>query len=190
MRLTERAVFVIAVAVATALVAPPALGADDEPNPNAPHCVETALPEGAPSAPSVEVCFPTFSDAVYKATGGALLLPEDFEPANLTEEMLLEAGGDSFVLSVEFWNRNYNENPNESKIYDAPYRCSDSISWQTSYVGRHNDKFSSARNYSRCNVVRHFEHSDFGGAKVDCSPCGYMGDAMNNRTSSIKWKHL
>ena len=49
------------------------------------------------------------------------------------------------------------------------------------------NRISSYRTFSNC-WARHFEHINFGGANVGFSgTSSYIGDAMNDRTSSIQW---
>lgn len=183
----------------------PAQAEDDAPDPYASHCVTEAHPLGTPSGTPVhEECFKSFAEAIYAATGGTLQVSSDFQPGELTQEMLDDAAAKNEavgmaseeqevvaqVISIEYWNRDFNANLNHSSTYTGGSTgCSGGHNWQLGYVGNfNNDKYSSARNFGGCDIVRHFEHQNFNGARKDCSPCAYIGDAMNNRTSSLKWK--
>lgn len=130
-------------------------------------------------------------------------MPSDFQPNEVTQKMLDEATANpganatntsevlaDQVISIEYWNRDFNANPNRSVAYTGGSTgCTGGHHWQLHYIGDfNNDKYSSARNFGGCDIVRHFEHQNFNGAVKDCSPCAYIGDAMNNRTSSLKWK--
>ena len=51
-----------------------------------------------------------------------------------------------------------------------------------------NDVISSYRDFANCNNNPHYENNNFGGAVVNCGPnCSYVGNAMNDKTSSEKW---
>ncbi|HEX2050277.1 MAG TPA: hypothetical protein VHJ34_06530 [Actinomycetota bacterium] len=132
-----------------------------------------------------------FSAALHAALGvPTRTLPPDLRPDALTQDLLDSAGGSSTVVGIEYWNKNYNANPNRAVVYTTTdeNRCNGGDSFQVSNVGAYdNDKYSSARNYGGCDIVRHFEHAGFDGAMLDCSPCGDLG-ALNNRTTSLKWK--
>ena len=51
-----------------------------------------------------------------------------------------------------------------------------------------NDDISSYADYANCSNNPHYENNGFRGAVVNCGPnCSYVGNAMNDRTSSEKW---
>ena len=51
-----------------------------------------------------------------------------------------------------------------------------------------NDVVSSAKGYQGCNNNPHWESTNYGGASITCMPnCSTMG-AIDNKTSSVKWK--
>lgn len=51
-----------------------------------------------------------------------------------------------------------------------------------------NDVVSSAKGYQGCNNNPHWESTYYGGASITCMPnCSTMG-AIDNKTSSVKWK--
>jgi hypothetical protein len=158
------------------------------------HCVmETiAVREGEPLpenvTPADPRCFQTFSEAIFAATGGAVSVtpntkPEDFNGQALPDDVQPAA---SYVIGIEYEHSNYR---GSSLIYRSNQTC---IGYQHSaaFVGAAwNDRISSARAYSGCNHSIHYEHRDFGGASRDCgSACSYIGDAMNDKTSSIRWR--
>ncbi|MGH2792628.1 MAG: hypothetical protein ACRDJ0_16790 [Actinomycetota bacterium] len=155
--------------------------------------------------PVAPVCFPTFSEALAFATNGALVVGAGFTPLDLTDAMLnqaeqqqvqdlaVETTAVATVIGIEYWNQNYDtSNYTYTASVNDSGGCAGNTTWQIGYVGDfHNDKWSSAQNFQSCSRVPHFEHAQFnpnGGATRDCSPCSYIGDAMNNRTSSIRWR--
>ena len=74
-----------------------------------------------------------------------------------------------------------------SKTWTASNGCDFSHWWVVSDVGSvWNDRISSAKAYSGCIHFRHFEDINYGGAVVTCT-CYYVGDAMNDRTSSLQF---
>ena len=135
-------------------------------------------------------CYPSFGGAIYDATGGGINIP-NLQPVELTQTLLDASIGTKTVIGVEYWNRNYNENPNREVIYSVVggTGCTSTLSWHVDNVGPYdNDKFSSARGYSGCNHIDHWENDFRTGSSRDCSPCGDMG-AMNNQTTSLNWSH-
>jgi hypothetical protein len=135
-------------------------------------------------------CYPNFGGAIYDATGGGINIP-NLQPVELTQGLLDSSIGTKTVIGVEYWNRNYNANPNREVIYSVAggTGCTSTISWNLDNVGPYdNDKFSSARGYAGCNHVYHWENDFRRGSSLDCSPCADMG-AMNNQTTSLSWTH-
>lgn len=160
------------------------------------HCVGRAqavkpgesLP--ASSDQSQWECFDTFSEAISFATKGAVRLPATAKPADLEEEDLKVAsaasGSSDYVIGIEYTDAGFSGN---GYIFTAPGPCG------TLFVGSLpygvNDTISSAQAFSGCNNSWHYENFNGplgGGAQVNCGPaCSYIGDAMNDRTSSIFW---
>jgi hypothetical protein len=158
------------------------------------HCVvqaqATRLGETMPLyvPPLQPQCFGTFAEAIRTATAGAVKVSPNLRPEELTDAMLAAPGLlplASFVIGIEYEHADFG---GSSIIYNGGGTC-DQFSFSVSYVGdAWNDRISSARAFSGCNHSVHYEHSDFGGASVDCfTSCSYIGDAMNDRTSSIRW---
>lgn len=134
--------------------------------------------------PLVVSCFDTFSDAIYFATGGAVRLPATVGPDELTEEMLQPAA-DRTVISVEYKDPNYS---GQSFVWyvNNSFGCTTGWSYaQPTMPSGWNDVISSSASYGGCHYVRHYEHTYYGGSKIDCT-CATMG-AMNDKTSSLKW---
>lgn len=161
------------------------------------YCVGVAFPDWIPVAepqtPGAIRCYPQLSAAVRDATGGSVTLPVWVDGVSLTQELLDQnTNGTSVVISVEYWNQNYNANPNRAIVYPGEAGgCTDDRGYLLHNVGStDNDKISSSRGYSGCNSVRHFENDYWGGAVLACTPkCAFMG-TMNNQTTSIKWKKI
>lgn len=158
------------------------------------HCVvETlAVGEGEPQpenvTPADPQCFQNFSEAIFAATGGAVSVspntkPEDFNVQELPDDQQPAA---SYVIGIEYQHSNYR---GSSIIYRNNRTCS-GYQHSVAFVGAGwNDRISSARAYSGCNHSVHYEHRDFRGASRDCgTACSYIGDAMNDKTSSIRWR--
>lgn len=158
------------------------------------HCVvETiAVREGEPLPDNVASadprCFQTFSEAIFAATGGAVSMSPNASPEDFNAQALPDARqpAASYVIGIEYQHSNYR---GSSIVYRSNHTCS-GYQHSVAYVGAGwNDRISSARAYSDCNHSVHYEHRDFGGASRDCgTACSYIGDAMNDRTSSLRWR--
>jgi hypothetical protein len=155
------------------------------------HCVirSHAVPVGEPVpedlAPAEQTCFPRFADAVFFATGERLdphASPLDYEPLPIASPNDTLA---AYVIGVEFQHSWFG---GSSLTFTSNVSC---FGWYhtVAYVGNNwNDQISSARAYSGCGHSYHYEHANFGGSILDCrSECFYVGDAMNDRTSSLFW---
>lgn len=158
------------------------------------HCVvETiAVGEGEPQpenvTPADPRCFQTFSEAIFAATGGAVSVSPNAKPGDLNEQAMpsdLQPAA-SYVIGIEYQHANYG---GSSIVYRNAHTCN-GYQHSVAFVGSGwNDRISSARAYSGCNHSVHYEHSNFGGALRDCGgACSYIGDAMNDKTSSIRWR--
>jgi len=134
------------------------------------------------------VCFSTFSQAIEFATDGRVILPEDATPETVTDEEINGSIGDigtTYVIGIEYEHSNYN---GYTYTFTNSVTCNGYTHSFSRITGWWNDRISSARAYSDCNHSIHYEHSNFGGATRDCgTACSYIGDAMNDRTSSLKW---
>ncbi|AKT38338.1 hypothetical protein [Chondromyces crocatus] len=133
-------------------------------------------------------CFRTFSQALQFATSGRVQLPLEAVLEDLDEAVgSLDAPGldGTYVIGIEYDDANFR---GSTKTYFGDTTC-DGTERFVSWVGEEwNDRISSARAYSECNHSYHYEHINFGGAIMDCgSSCNYIGDALNDETSSIRW---
>lgn len=156
------------------------------------HCVASAVAMRAaeaqlsasatPAAPAT--CFDTFAAAISFATQSTVQLSPSASVSDVTEEML--SSSSTYVIAIEY---DYDWYGGASITYTSDVKCDDGwILSVSSMPSGWNDSVSSALSFSGCNHSYHYEHSSFGGAVVDCgTSCGFIGSAMNNRTSSIRW---
>ena len=162
-----------------------------------PHCVVESVAQRQGEAPPTELdmaparCFETFSDAIFAATDGRVRLAPSVTAQTVDEQTL--RGGDmnaplaTFVIAIEYQHINFGGATMTitSSVTCDGYNHSFPFS---SFPAGWNDIISSARAFSNCNNSYHYEHAGFGGAVVNCgSACSYVGNAMNDRTSSIFW---
>jgi hypothetical protein len=172
------------------LLAPPAAAASHG---EGQHCVAYLVPiapktdDGVISAVLEDGgCFPTLEAALEAGTGGQVTVPEGTSPAELTQSVLdaTVTGASSVLLGTEYDNVNF---AGASKNYFASSGCA-TTTWQVSNVGATwNDKFESGIGLGTCDHNRKFEHADFGGAVVLCTPnCGTYG-TLRNEVTSLRW---
>lgn len=162
-----------------------------------PHCVVESVAQRQEKAPPTEIdvaparCFETFSDAIFAATDGRVRLAPSVTARTVDEQTL--RGGDmnaplaTFVIAIEYQHSNFG---GATLTITSSVTC-DGYSHSfpfSSFPAGWNDIISSARAFSNCNNSYHYEHAGFGGAVINCgSSCSYIGNAMNDRTSSIFW---
>jgi hypothetical protein len=184
-----RSVAFVGASLSLLLAAPAEAGTKDEER----HCVAFLVPiapktdDGVISATLEEGgCFPTFEAALEAGTGGQIALPEGTSPAELTQSLLdaTVTGASDVLLGTEYDNLNFG---GASKNYFASSGCA-STTWQVSNVGATwNDRFESGIGFGTCDHNRKFQHADFGGAVVLCTPnCGTYG-TLRNEVTSLRW---
>lgn len=131
-------------------------------------------------------CFVTFSEAIAAATAGAVRLPLDVDPGEVTAEMLAPAQS-NIVIGIDYVYSNFQGN---SLVWETDHTpgCSDGTTFVTPNMpSGWNDVVSSARSYAGCNHYYHYEHTYWTGAVHDCGgSCATMG-VMDNATSSERW---
>ena len=137
------------------------------------------------------VCFRTFSKAIEFATNGRVVLSEDATPETVTDEEINGPTVDqlgpaaTFVVGIEYEHANFG---GATLTISSGVTCSGYTLSLSSMPSGWNDVISSAKAYSYCNHSLHYEHVNFSGASIDCgTACSYVGAAMNDRTSSLKW---
>jgi len=160
------------------------------------HCVATLEPvrQGATRSKVAGFeCYPSFSEAIFAATEGAVWLAPDEERSTGLERLEQElqrmdkslATKATFVIAIDFQNSNFQ---GASLTWTGTGACSASLSFSASSMpSGWNDVVSSTRGFSNCNHNKIFENNNFGGAQQTCTPnCSSLG-AMNDKTSSRKW---
>jgi len=159
------------------------------------HCIveATAVPFGVdPTTVRVAdkpmTCFPRFSDAILAITGERIaddVTPETYEPG----DQISNASGvqrASYILGVEYDKLNFGA-PSLTVLGSGTCLTA---SWNLNKFSDTwwDDRISAAKAYSGCKHAYHYEHTNLGGAVKDCGTgCAYIGAAMDNRTSSIRF---
>jgi len=159
------------------------------------HCAYMLQAVGPGSMPGVTLaepvllgCYTSASEAIFVGTGGAVRLPESLAGDALTQQILDSYGAStatSFLIGREYNNTNYVNLLLETFASSA---CTSTSGWQIGYVGDGlNDMFESGKGFSNCNWNYKYEHSQFGGARRECSPNCSSYQALNNQVSSLKY---
>jgi hypothetical protein len=158
------------------------------------HCVvsSNAQPIGGTAGPAGSVaparCFATFQEAIFAATNGRVQLPSSVSREAMDDRMLNGNAliqNASFVIGIEFVDSNFQ---GATLTITNSVTCIGFTHTIASMPAGWNDVVSSAKAFSNCNHSVHFENSNFGGASIDCGAgCGFIGGALNDRTSSIRW---
>jgi len=164
------------------------------------HCVARLFPQTAMKAPEIVKCFDSFAASVYFSTNGAVLLdPSASRAAQLEQLDAAKVGvppvpvpvgadfdtiGADVQVGIDFSDYHYQGN---SLTWMAPSGCSSTVHWATPTMpATWNDVVSSARAYSGCTTWLHYQDENYGGDVATCT-CYYIGDAMNDQTSSEEW---
>lgn len=167
-----------------------------------PHCVvaATAVAKGStaslaavPAEPAPATCFATFAEAATFATRGAVQFPADTRPGDIRPDQL-STFSSPYVIALEYANNGFS---GRSLHVTSEVDCRTSSIYLEKMPVEYvfglpifdwDNKISSAQAFGGCNHSYHYEDISFGGAGVDCqNGCNYIGDALNNRTSSIQW---
>lgn len=161
------------------------------------HCVVRLAERGRTS------CHRTFRQAIADATGGRVA-NAPLDPATAVSDQTFNqhlnstAGGkkharvavqESIVVSVEYEHADYG---GSSRVFTGTHLCTattgdvDFVYSNLAAVG-FDDTISSFMTFGNC-FVSHFENPDFGGIRTGFEPTrSYIGDLMNDRTSSLQW---
>lgn len=160
------------------------------------HCVvhiDPVKPGQTVSTMSSSTCFARFSDAIAFATGGTVRLPSSFSPDQFTPDILSgPSPATTTVIGEDFSDSGHSGST--LTWTSSTGGCSSTQSFQAaSMPSGWNDVISSAYAFQNCNHNVHFENVKFNAsgpaAKIDCgTSCSSMG-AMNDKTSSEKWRH-
>lgn len=156
--------------------------------------VDTTQPEES------QVCYDSFSDAIYAVTDGEINLPRNADGNDLSNADVMAAQhsfsrrreeGDDLdregrTISGVLWiDAIYN---GDSRIFTGSNcRHGDKTDVPRLHARLFNDVASSAKGYSNCDANL-FEHDDFGGAKLKCEQhCQHLG-VLNDEVSSVRFK--
>ena len=160
------------------------------------HCAARLEPVGAKdrhgviSARAVDIgCFPTFAEALFAGSGGAVRVPAGTTPAGLTRRLLAAsstAAPTVRLIGTEFTGFAYGA---DSRSYFAPTACAGGDVWELSYVGEAwNDVFESGKGFGGCDRNRKFAAAGFTGGSVLCTPnCPDYG-VLDMEVSSLRWR--
>lgn len=165
--------------------------------PKVKHCVaslEPISPENPDPGMTSLNCYASFPEAIYAATEGSVLLSENASMKDQLQTLRREMDarrkattptGGSYVISIDYRNANF---ISPTLIFAGPYPCSPSVAYQQSYMpGVWNDDTSSSEGFSECYTNIHYEHSNWGGRMLVCTPnCSGFGD-LNDEISSRRW---
>lgn len=166
-----------------------------------PNCVVFIEPVAAGATTSKVYgarCFRTFAEATAYATGGRVSLPADASRERYSSDDIDALAAEESHIGTDYEDPNYSCNifgpcldwwvPNEfgctgGRNYVAPTMpIIGGFNW--------NDQISSTKAYTGCSSNKNYEHINYGGAVLTCTPnCSGMG-AMNDHTSSKQWRDL
>lgn len=163
------------------------------------HCAAQAHEVGDTTARPSEVrCFATFAEVVSYATGGTVRLDAGATRADQLAELRLAAARSTIgiiaasrtVLGIDYWDRDYG---GAAYVWwtTNPDGCNNGAEYKGDFynAAAWNDVTSSAESFQGCSYFGHHEHEYRQGAVVDCGySCDYIGDAMNDRTSSVSFR--
>jgi hypothetical protein len=160
---------------------------------SAEHCAFRLVPvsrTGSTTSAAVELigCYPTYEEAVEAGSGGSVDLAEGSTPDSLLQEELetVTSASSDVLIGTEWGGPNYTF---ASNSYFASETCSASNTWQVSYVGdTWNDRFESGKGFGGCDTNKKFQHADFAGSVLTCTPnCTNYG-SLADEVSSLRWK--
>jgi hypothetical protein len=155
------------------------------------HCAFRLDPFGRVGArvqarPVLIGCYSTFAAAVEAGSGGVVRLAEGTTPESITDSAVGEQLAADVLIGTEYGALSYG---GASKSYFASSTCSATQTWDVNYVGdTWNDTFSSGKGFGGCDHNRKFEHADFGGTVVLCTPNCTSYGSSSNTISSLRWK--
>lgn len=170
------------------MIAAPAIAAPQEEE----HCIVrlvplSSQPDGTITAALEEGgCFPTFAQALEAGTGGEIALPEGISPGELTQSLLEDSvtAASDVLIGTEYDNTGFT---GQSRNFFAASGCT-GTTWQVSNVGATwNDRFESGKGFGTCDHNRKFEHENFGGAVVLCTPNCMNYGSLRNEVTSLRW---
>jgi hypothetical protein len=133
-------------------------------------------------------CYDTFAESLAAGSGGSIKVSSTTTPRQLTNAMVTDAApaaGDDTLIGTEWGSVNFSGG---SSSYYAPDSCAGTV-YAVAYVGDFwNDQFASGKGFGGCDTNRKFQHANFGGDVLTCTPnCSDYG-ALRNEVSSLKWR--
>jgi hypothetical protein len=133
-------------------------------------------------------CYDTFAEALAAGSAGAIQVSSSTAPAQLTDAMVTDSAptaGNDTLIGTEWTSVSFSGG---SQSYFAPDACAGTV-YAVSYVGdAWNDDFESGKGFGGCDANKKFQHSNFGGSVLTCTPnCGDYG-VLRNEVSSLKWR--
>jgi hypothetical protein len=132
-------------------------------------------------------CYDTFAESLASGSDGAIQVSSSTTPGGLTDAMVTESttAGDDTLIGTEWGSVSFSGG---SSSYFAPDSCAGTV-YAVAYVGDFwNDQFASGKGFGGCDTNRKFEHSNFGGSVLTCTPnCSDYG-SLRNEVSSLKWR--
>lgn len=184
----RRLTFIAVVVLASLAIVFPAQASAASEQGVARHCVVKLAPLEAGETSSrilASGCFMTFAKAIAFASNGRIRVGPGATPAQISPESL----DASNVVGIDFSDWHFS---------GASFTATGGTAGCT---GGHNYAINSmpagwnnivSSNYpsSGCNRARHWDGTNHTGALIDCHDnldCYYIGDAMNDRTSSEEW---
>lgn len=158
------------------------------------HCVMMLNPI-RPGEKSSEVvsynCYSTFSQSISAATGGRIHLASSVRPQDVTRAMLQtgESPNTTFIIGIEYKDSNYKGDTlsyGTSSGGCSPYQ---SFGVTSMPAGWDNVISSVAGDLDYCYWTVLWENTNYGGARLNVAgSTSYVGNAMNDQTSSIYWR--
>jgi hypothetical protein len=129
-------------------------------------------------------CYDTYPEALAAGSDGAIDVPTGTTPLTLETSVAVQTSG-TVLIGTEFDAIAY---AGASNSYYASETCSAFATWEVDYVtDQWNDRFSSGRGFGGCDHNRKFQHSQFNGSVLLCTPnCSNYG-TLNNAVSSLRW---
>ena len=199
MRTLRPALAAVAILAAAQAMTSPAAHASVEA-----HCVARLVPLASmatAAAPELD-CFGTFAESIGFATGGAVRLDPkadrqtqlaELEKALISVPMVgvpgvgvdlgIEVLDANVVAGIDYSDWHYE---GSSLTWTAPGRCEGNIGYGSPTMpAGWNDVVSSARGYNGCAAFLHYEDEQYTGDVSSCT-CYYIGDGMNDKTSSVQ----
>jgi hypothetical protein len=156
------------------------------------HCVVRLVPiaisdDGVIEAQPVdEGCYASLGAALEAGTGGEFTASVPTDPSAISQDLLDASlvGASDVLLGTEYDGTSF---AGASKSYFASSGCANTT-WQVANVGSTwNDQFESGKGFGTCDHNRKFEHENFGGSVVLCTPnCGTYG-SLRNEVTSLRW---